>query len=225
MPWVQGAGFDVAEATLTDWAATGKALAGVDGVFHTAAAFDITQLSAAELCRINVGSTENVLRACAKYGVGRIVSTSRAAAVGTSGSHCEVRDESVWNAHTREPYAHLKVKAERRASELSGELGLSLVSVLPGTMLGPGFHRMTPTLEMVRGAIMNCCFILAIGPPATSRPAPDTPLEPRYQSRPPRRYYWSNDDSRKRPLFWLTISFAELLDWAGRRRTESLAGA
>jgi len=155
MPWVQGAGLDVAEADLTDWAATDKALAGVESVFHAAAAFDVTQLSAAELCRINVGSTENVLRACAKRGVGRIVITSSAAAVGTSGQHREVRDESVWNDHTREPYAHSKVEAERRAWELSGELGLSLVAVLPGAMLGPGFHRLTPTLEMIDGAIKN----------------------------------------------------------------------
>lgn len=155
VPWVQGAGLDVAEADLTDQAATEIALAGVEGVFHTAAAFDVTQLSAAELCRINVGSTENVLRACAKHGVGRIVMTSSAAAVGTSGQHREVRDENVWNDQTREPYAHSKVKAERRAWEISGELGLSLVSVLPGAILGPGFHRLTPTLEMVRGAIKN----------------------------------------------------------------------
>lgn len=154
-PWVQGAGLDVAEADLTDLAATEKALAGVEGVFHAAAAFDVTRLSAVELCRVNVGSTENVLRACAKHGVGRIVITSSAAAVGTSGPHRKVRDESVWNDHTREPYARSKVKSERRAWEISGELGLSLVSVLPGAMLGPGFHRLTPTLEMVRGAIEN----------------------------------------------------------------------
>lgn len=160
VPWVQGTGLDVVEADLTDWAATDKALASVDGVFHTAAAFDVTQLSAVELCRINVGSTENVLRACAKHGAGRIVITSSAAAVGTSGPHREVRDESVWNDHTREPYAHSKVKAERRAWELSGELGVSLVSVLPGAMLGPGFHRLTPTLEMVRGAIKNALPML-----------------------------------------------------------------
>jgi dihydroflavonol-4-reductase len=146
---------DVAEADLTDWAATEKALAGVEGVFHIAAAFDVTQLSAAELCRINVGSTENVLRACAKHGVRRIVTTSSAAAVGTSGPHREVRDENVWNDHTREPYAQSKVKAERRAWELAGELRLSLVSALPGAMLGPGFHRLTPTLKMIHGAIDN----------------------------------------------------------------------
>lgn len=155
VPWVQGAGLDVAEADLTDLAATEEALAGVEGVFHAAAAFDVTRLSTAELCRVNVGSTENVLRACAKHGVGRIVFTSSAAAVGTSKSHGEVRDESVWNDHTREAYAHSKVRAERCAWQLSGELGLSLVSVLPGAMLGPGFHRLTPTLEMVHGAITN----------------------------------------------------------------------
>lgn len=155
VPWVRGAGLDVVAADLTDRAATDKSLDGIEGVFHAAAAFDVTRLSTAELCRINVGSTENVLHACAIHGVERVVVTSTAAAVGTSGPNREVRDERDWNEHTREPYAQSKVKAERRAWELSDELGLNLVSVLPGAMLGPGFHRMTPTLEMVRGAIKN----------------------------------------------------------------------
>jgi dihydroflavonol-4-reductase len=143
------------EADLTDSAATLEALCGLDGVFHTAAVFDVTRVSADELLRANVGSTENVLRACDRHGVRRVVLTSSAAAVGTSRSPGEIRDEGNWNDATQEPYALSKVTAERRAWALSKELGINLVSVLPGAMLGPGFTRLTPSLEIVAGAIAN----------------------------------------------------------------------
>jgi dihydroflavonol-4-reductase len=146
---------EIVEADLTDSTATLDALRGLDGVFHTAAVFDVTRASADELLRANVGSTENVLRACGRHGVRRIVLTSSAAAVGTSHSPGEIRDEANWNDTTQEPYALSKVTAERRAWALSKELGINLVSVLPGAMLGPGFTRLTPTLEIVSGAIAN----------------------------------------------------------------------
>ncbi len=155
VPWVQGDGLDVAVADITDAAATKSALAGVMGVFHAAAAFGVSRLSATELRRINVAGTENVLRACAQHAVRRVVLTSSAAAIGTSGPRREVRDERVWNDRSHEIYARSKLESERRAWELSHELGLDLVSVLPGAMLGPGFNRLTPTLEMVDGAVKN----------------------------------------------------------------------
>jgi dihydroflavonol-4-reductase len=37
----------------------------------------------------------------------------------------------------------------------SKDLGINLVSVLPGAMLGPGFTRLTPALEIVPGAIAD----------------------------------------------------------------------
>lgn len=153
VPWLRGDGLDVAVADITDAAATKNAFEGVMGVFHTAAAFEVSKLSAKELHRINVVGTENVLRACADHAVRRIVFTSSAVAVGTSGPRRELRDESVWNERPREIYARSKVESEKRAWELSRQLGIDLVAVLPGAMLGPGFSRPTPTLEMVSGAV------------------------------------------------------------------------
>lgn len=155
MPWVKGEALEVAVADVTDPAAMKSALAGVKSVFHVAAAFDVARLSATELHRLNVGGTENVLRASAENGIRRVVLTSSAAAVGTSGSDGHVRDETDWNDGTREAYARSKVQAERRAWQLAEELGLDLLAVLPGAMLGPGFKRLTPTLAMVDGALKN----------------------------------------------------------------------
>jgi dihydroflavonol-4-reductase len=155
VPWVQGDGLEVAEADMTDSAAMANALKGVEGVFHVAAVFDVTQMSAAELVRINVTGVENVLRAGKSCGAKRFVLTSSAAGVGTSATKGDVRDEETWNDGAREAYARSKVLSERRAWELAEELGLDLVAVLPGALLGPGFNRLTPTLEMVTGALDN----------------------------------------------------------------------
>jgi dihydroflavonol-4-reductase len=154
-PWVQGKALEVAEADVTDAVAMTAALSGLTGVFHVAAAFDVARLSATELYRVNVGGTETVLKACATNGVRRIVLTSSAAAVGTSGSNREIRNEDVWNDGTRENYARSKVLAERKAWELAEKFKLDLVTVLPGAILGPGFLRLTPTLAMVDGALKN----------------------------------------------------------------------
>ncbi len=53
--------------------------------------------------------------------------------------------EKDWNDRAIEPYARAKMEAERQAWDFARETGLNLVTVLPGSIIGPGFHRHTPT--------------------------------------------------------------------------------
>jgi dihydroflavonol-4-reductase len=154
-PWIQWPGLEVMPAEMTDQSAMHMALEGVDGVFHVAAAFDVASLPAGKLISVNVGGVEAVMRAAAAQQVRRVVLTSSAAAVGTSPRDGPMRSEEDWNDETPEAYARSKVRAERRAWTLAQEFGLSLISILPGAMLGPGFNRTTPTLGLVRTGLDN----------------------------------------------------------------------
>jgi len=55
----------------------------------------------------------------------------------------------------RVPYIRAKTEAERRAWKLAAELGLNLVTVLPGSFGGPGFTKNTPTLDILEALMLN----------------------------------------------------------------------
>jgi dihydroflavonol-4-reductase len=70
-------------------------------------------------------------------------------------------DESSWNEDLRVPYFKAKTLAERRAWDLAGELGLDLVTVLPGPFGGPGFVRPTPTIDLIAGIMKGAMSVAA----------------------------------------------------------------
>jgi dihydroflavonol-4-reductase len=140
---------------MTDERAMAAALKDIDGLFHVAAVFDVSSMSASELLSVNIRGVEAVMRAAAASRVRRVLLTSTAAAVGTSSSARELRSENEWNDATKEPYALSKTRAERRGWALAAELHLPLITVLPGAMLGPGFNRLTPSLSLVADGLAN----------------------------------------------------------------------
>lgn len=134
------------------------AVAGVDVVFHVAAVHTLAVTDALErVYRPIVAGTTNVLRACKRHGVGKIVLTSSAAAVGTSLPGEPPLDENSWNQQTTDPYLRAKIDAEKFSWTYAAEHRLELVAVLPAAIIGPGFYRHTPTTrlfeDVVRGKV------------------------------------------------------------------------
>jgi len=64
-------------------------------------------------------------------------------------------DEIQWNEDLRVPYFRAKTESERLAWALAGELGLHLATVLPAGIIGPGFQRNTPTIDLLQAAWMG----------------------------------------------------------------------
>lgn len=136
----------------------GPAVAGVEGVFHVAAAYKLaTKNPKREVWEPAVTGALSLLKAAEAAGVRKVVMTSSTTAVGSHAASGTWLTEKDWNADAIEPYARAKTEAERLAWEFANRSRLELVTILPSAMIGPGFFRHTPTTqsfgELLRGRI------------------------------------------------------------------------
>ncbi|AOP33112.1 epimerase [Leptospira tipperaryensis] len=133
-----------------------EALKGVDGLFQVAAAFNLTSdHPEEEVIRPNVEGTKNIIEAAYTCGVKKIVYTSSIAAVGAVKKGEAPLNETHWNERGIEPYAISKTKSEKLAWELAKQYGISLVTILPGTMIGPDFTEPTDSLVLIRDILQG----------------------------------------------------------------------
>lgn len=137
-------GVEVVEADILDAAAMERAAQGMDALFHLAAVFRFVTDDAEAIIRPAVQGAEHALRAAKAAGIGRVVLTSSAVAVGTRSLPDRPLDERDWNDAAKNAYGRAKTMAERRAWALAEEIGVELVCLNPTCLLGPGFTRHTP---------------------------------------------------------------------------------
>jgi dihydroflavonol-4-reductase len=127
---------------LLDRLALKRAIAGCDAVVHVAALYSY-EAPAAEIERVNVDGTRNLLEAAQSEGVRRFLFTSTAGTCGpVIGRPATEEDEPpAWEL--RVPYKRTKVAAERLA------LAAGAVVVNPTTPIGDGDKKPTPTGRMI----------------------------------------------------------------------------
>jgi dihydroflavonol-4-reductase len=146
---LRGLGAEPVNAELSDRASLAAAAQGTQGVFHAAAVVQMwARDPAAEIIRPTVDGTRNVLECAHDAGVRRVVMTSSIAAVGIDSSVDRPLTETQWNGAPATPYSKAKVAAERLAWDYARTSGLDLVTVIPSTIVGPGFHRHTPVTRL-----------------------------------------------------------------------------
>jgi len=156
-----GAG-EVVAAPLESQAALRAAMDGVDALAHTAAIYLLHAPGRdAEIVSASLDGVERALRAAADARVRRIVLTSSIVALPMGRPGELPVDETRWAEDLRVPYFRAKTLAERRAWELARELGLDLVTVLPGAFAGPGFVRPTPTVDVIEGIMKGAMSLVA----------------------------------------------------------------
>jgi dihydroflavonol-4-reductase len=114
-----------------------RAMDGCAAVFHAAGVNAMCLRDPRPMIRANVQGTSNVVRAAAGAGVGRIVYTSSAAAIGEDRGTVG-REDSPHRGSYLSSYERSKHLAERTALHLAGELGVELVCVNPSSVQGPG---------------------------------------------------------------------------------------
>ncbi len=149
-PLLKTLNLEIVEADVLDELSMVQALSDQDGFFQVAAVFSLTSKDPQKtVIEPNVRGTETVLRAAAKAKVAKIIYTSSIAAVGFSKIGEPHRDENHWNLEATDPYTRSKALSEKRAWELAKDLGLKMVSVLPGMMLGPGNKAPTATVKFL----------------------------------------------------------------------------
>lgn len=146
------------------------ALAGVDVLFHVAAAYALYTGSRAadeEMVRVSVEGVENALRGAARRGVRKVVLTSSIVTLPCRSPGEPPATEEDWRTDLSVPYYRAKTLGEQRAWSLAQELGVRLVSLLPGVIGGPGFLRRTASTDMCEGMMLGS---MRFGAPRANMP-------------------------------------------------------
>jgi nucleoside-diphosphate-sugar epimerase len=144
------------QGDLADAKAVADALKGMDTVFHTAAkpgiwgAFD-------EYFRINVTGTVNIIDACKKNKVGRLIHTSSPSVV-FNDKDMHGADESIpYPDKYLAPYPETKALAEKEVLKAAGQ-GLCVIILRPHLIWGPEDNHLVP------GIINRAKRLKIIGP-------------------------------------------------------------
>jgi dihydroflavonol-4-reductase len=144
----QGADVSDARVELLDRPALERAFEGCDAVVHVAALYSY-DADPHLVERVNVEGTWNVLDACARAHVRRLLFTSTAGTCGPVAGRVATEEDvpPVWELSV--PYKRTKLAAERLVLGAAPE-GVEVVVVNPTTPVGEGDRKPTPTGQMIR---------------------------------------------------------------------------
>ena len=143
-PWLDELGIEQSLGDLADPAAVERAVAGVDVVFHTAAKAGVWGRYA-DYFATNVLGTNNLLGACRKHGVRKLVYTSTPSVV-HGGEDIAGGNESLpYPSRFDAAYPDTKAAAEMAVSVENGP-ELATVSLRPHLIFGPGDPHLIPRL-------------------------------------------------------------------------------
>jgi 2-alkyl-3-oxoalkanoate reductase len=143
-PELEAMGVELSRGDISDELSVMNALAGVDAVFHVAAIPGIwgkweTYHS------INTLGTENVLAACSKHEIGKLIYTSSPSVVYDGEEHFNA-DESLPYPHSYLcHYPHSKALAEKAVLAANGDK-LATVALRPHLIWGPRDNHLIPRL-------------------------------------------------------------------------------
>jgi nucleoside-diphosphate-sugar epimerase len=153
-PELDALGVEQIRGDVADLGPTEAAVAGCDVVFHVAAKAGVWG-AYAEYHRANVIGTQNVVAACRKHGVHRLVYTSSPSVV-LAGRDLEGVDESTpYPKHYEGAYPKTKAEAERLVLAANGP-DIATVALRPHLIWGPGDNHLIPRiLERGRAGLLR----------------------------------------------------------------------
>jgi nucleoside-diphosphate-sugar epimerase len=141
-PWLDELGVEQVFGDLSDPAAVENAFAGCDIVFHVAAKAGVWGRHS-DYFATNVTGTQNVIAACLKHGIRKLVYTSTPSVV-HGGKDLEGADESApYPASFEAAYPETKAIAEKAVIAANGP-DLATVSLRPHLIWGPGDPHLIP---------------------------------------------------------------------------------
>ena len=131
---------------LRDRASLGRAMTGVDGVFHIAALFREADQPESAYREVNVDGVRNVLEAAASAGVQRVIHCS------TVGVHGHVEQPPADETAPYNPgdiYQHTKMEGEKLALDTFRQERIRGVIIRPAMIYGPGDTRTRKIFRML----------------------------------------------------------------------------
>ena len=143
-PWLDELGVEQTLGDLAKLADVEQAVTGCDVVFHVAAKAGVWGRYSA-FFDTNVTGTQNVIAACKKHGVRRLVYTSTPSVV-HAGKDVEGANEAIsYPKHFDAYYSETKAKAEKAVLAANGP-DLATVSLRPHLIFGPGDPHLVPRI-------------------------------------------------------------------------------
>ncbi len=132
---------------IRDPEAVDRAVRGTEVVIHLASNFRRAGSDEKEAYTINVEGTRHVMEACRKHGVRQLINCST---FGVHGNVSQIpsNEESPFNP--LDLYQKTKLIAEQESLRAWKEEGLPVTVIRPGSMYGPGDHRMLKLFRMVK---------------------------------------------------------------------------
>ena len=155
----QGTNIEIFQGDMKDRDSLRRSVAGVDTVYHAAAAM---RGPWQEFEETTIRGTEWMLDLSRKAGVGRFVHISSVTIYRTSGlpAGANIDETCPWDPEPerRGPYVHAKIEAERHAFRYMQE-GFPVVVIRPGIIYGPGGRVMHPNV----GYLLTKRLFLLVG--------------------------------------------------------------
>lgn len=152
-----GTGAEIVVGDMRDVASFASALDGVDAVAHTAAYFREYYTPgdhAASLEDINIKGTLALLAAADERGVRRFVETSSSGTVGQAPNGGESNEDTpATEGQLANLYFKSKVDGDRRINAFVPKSGMTIATVLPGWMFGPGDAGPTGAGKLIMDAV------------------------------------------------------------------------
>lgn len=143
-PWLDELGVEQSLGDLADQEAVERAVSGCDVVFHVAAKAGVWGRYSAYF-DTNVTGTRNVLAACKKLGVRRLVYTSTPSVVHAGGDVEGANESLPYPKHFDAHYPKTKALAEREVLAANGP-ELATVALRPHLIFGPGDPHLVPRI-------------------------------------------------------------------------------
>lgn len=140
-------GVDLAEGDVKDYDSVLEATRGMDHVYHCAAAMGIGAMPRAEYFAINEGGCKNVVKACEKEGVDRLVYvSSQSVTFDFSPRVNATEDNPSFPSRYKDPYSESKARGEREVIEAGRDGRLQACAIRPTFIWGRGDRLMLPAM-------------------------------------------------------------------------------
>jgi dihydroflavonol-4-reductase len=137
---IEGLRFTKAFGDVTDLSSVEAAMKDIESVFHLAGVIGYQRSQRPLMEKVNVGGTQNVLKACEKMKIKNLVYLSSVVAVGAGFKPDQILNEnSAYNiGHLKLGYFDTKHEAEKLVIEAHEKGIVEAVIVNPSTIYGPG---------------------------------------------------------------------------------------
>ena len=136
---LEGLQIELADGDVTNAESLVEASRGVDSIFHLAGLIAYSRAQRPQMERVNVGGTQNVIDACVKNKIRRLVHLSSVVAIGASFDGVPLNEESPYNVkHLHLGYFDTKHDAEVLVKQATSAGKIDSVILNPSTIYGAG---------------------------------------------------------------------------------------